>query len=258
MKNLVNLSLCFEMYWAGLPAGEKMAKLSFLGFEACEFWGFSEKDIIKMSKVAKEKNLKIAVFCMEPGNCLTRELSEKEAVEGLKKTQNTARLLKCNKVILCTGNEIAGEEFGVTLKRVVKNLKLVMKIASGLGLKVVLEPLNTIVDHKGHFLTKMADAARIVEEVGSKNLKLLMDIYHQQITEGNIINNINKYSSLIGHYHTAGVPGRHELTGGGELNYLEIFKAISKTGYTGFVGLEYTPVLNTEKYLKEALKISKK
>ncbi|NLA77243.1 MAG: hypothetical protein GX851_05355, partial [Clostridiales bacterium] len=92
----------------------------------------------------------------------------------------------------------------------------------------------------------------IVREVGSGNVKLLYDIYHQQITEGNLIPNIIKNIGLVGHFHAADNPGRHE-PGTGEINYKNVFSAIDKSGYDGYIGLEYEPTLNSAESLKSLI-----
>ena len=117
---------------------------------------------------------------------------------------------------------------------------------------LVLEPLNPIVDHPAYWLTKMSEAVDIIQEVASPSLKILDDLYHQQLTEGNLIANLTLYAPWIGHFHVAGVPGRHELVGG-ELDYRNIFAAISKSGYAGYVGLEFSPAGDDEAALKQAL-----
>ncbi len=140
-------------------------------------------------------------------------------------------------------------------RRVVRHLKALTPICEDHGLTLVLEPLNTLVNHHGYWLTRMAHAVDIVEEVGSPSVKILMDLYHQQVQEGNLIANLTRYIPFIGHFHAAGVPGRHELVGG-ELDYQAIFQAIDATGYQGFVGLEYTPILDTEASLRQALELA--
>jgi len=100
-----------------------------------------------------------------------------------------------------------------------------------------MEMLNTLVDHEGFFLTRTDQAVAILKEVACPNIKLLFDIYHQQITEGNVIRNIRENIQYIGHFHVADNPGRKE-PGTGELSYANIFSAIKETGYNGFVALE--------------------
>ena len=109
------------------------------------------------------------------------------------------------------------------------------------GITLVLEPLNTAVDHAGYYLSSSKEAFLLAKEAGSENVKILFDIYHQQITEGDVIRSIRENISLIGHFHAAGNPGRHEIDTG-ELNYPNIFRVIQETGYTGYMGLEYFPV----------------
>ena len=92
----------------------------------------------------------------------------------------------------------------------------------------------------------------IVEQVGSPAVKLLYDIYHQQITEGNLIATITSHIELIGHFHAADVPGRHEL-GTGEINYANVLAAIDEAGYEGFIGLEYAPTVATAESLQAVL-----
>jgi hydroxypyruvate isomerase len=98
-----------------------------------------------------------------------------------------------------------------------------------------------LVDHAGYFLIRSDEAFGIVDEVASPNVKVIFDIYHQQISEGHLIKNIVANIDKIGHFHAAGNPGRNELQKG-EINYPEIFKAISETSFEGYVGLEYWPL----------------
>jgi hydroxypyruvate isomerase len=100
----------------------------------------------------------------------------------------------------------------------------------------------------GYYLASSHQAAEILKTVGSPNVKMLFDVYHQQITEGNLIVNLKQYMPYIGHIHTADNPGRHEY-GTGEINYSSVFKAIDEAGYGGYVGLEYGPTAATGRSL---------
>ena len=117
---------------------------------------------------------------------------------------------------------------------------------------LLLEPLNVLVDHKGYFLYRSDEAFEILREVNSPDIKLLFDIYHQQITEGNLIRNIVANIDLIGHFHVAGNPGRNEPYIG-EINYVEVFKAADEAGYTGYAGLEFWAKGDIEESLKNCL-----
>ena len=110
------------------------------------------------------------------------------------------------------------------------------------GVTIIMELLNSY-GHKDYQCDKTSWGAALCEMVGSERFKLLYDIYHMQIMEGNIIDTIKKYHSHIGHYHTGGVPGRNELDETQELNYAAIMRAIVATGYKGFVGQEFVPTI---------------
>ena len=110
---------------------------------------------------------------------------------------------------------------------------------------LALEPLNTAVDHPGYFLTSSAEGFDIVDAVDSPNVKLLYDVYHQQITKGNIVQTVTENVERIGHVHLADVPKRHE-PGTGELNYAHILSVLDDAGYDGYVGCEFSPVGSPE------------
>jgi hydroxypyruvate isomerase len=102
---------------------------------------------------------------------------------------------------------------------------------------IVHEPLNVLVNHAGYFLVTTEEAVRMIKAVDSPNCKILFDIYHQQISEGNVIRNLTENIDLIGHFHIGDNPGRNQ-PGTGELNYTNIFKAIEKTGYDRWLAFE--------------------
>ena len=114
----------------------------------------------------------------------------------------------------------------------------------------MVEPLNSAVDHPGYFLTSSYEGYDILEAVDSPNVKLLYDVYHQQITEGNVIQNVTDHIDLIGHVSVADVPGRHE-PGTGELNYENVFSALDDAGYEGYVGLEFSPTGDSAEAIKD-------
>ena len=134
----------------------------------------------------------------------------------------------------------------------IESLRRAAEIFEPHGLIMVLEPLNPYTDHPGMFLSKIPHAHMICRAVDSPSCKILFDIYHQQITEGKLIDNLHRYLDQIGHIHTAGVPGRHELLGS-ENDYAAIFRAIDASGYDGYVGLEFRPTIGEEAALAQTL-----
>ena len=138
-------------------------------------------------------------------------------------------------------------------------LKPVMKMAEDNGITISMEYLNSKVDHADHQFDNMEWGVALCEMIGSPNFKILYDIYHAQIMEGDVVATIRKYSDYISHYHTAGVPGRNEIDQTQELNYSFIMQEIKKTGYKGFIGQEFIPSGATQEEqliaLKEAVRI---
>ena len=124
-----------------------------------------------------------------------------------------------------------------------------------MGVTLVLEPLNVLHDHRGYYLWSSYEGFGIIEEVGSPAVKLLYDVYHQQISEGNLISNIKNNAHLIGHVHIADVPGRHQ-PGTGEINYKNVFAALDSAGYEGYTGMEFSPVGTSADAVKQTIALT--
>ena len=142
---------------------------------------------------------------------------------------------------------------GINL-RIVDALEQAKPILEEYGVTIMLEPLNTYVNHPGYYLWSSKEGFDIVREVNHPLVKIIYDIYHQQIMEGNIIPSIRDNLDCIAHLHSAGHPGRNELQFG-ENDYKVIFSAIDKAGYKGACGLEYRPLLDPIESLKIAKQI---
>ena len=135
-------------------------------------------------------------------------------------------------------------------------LRPIVKLAEEAGVTVQMELLNSKVDHADYMCDHTAWGAALAEMIGSDRFKLLYDIYHMQIMEGDVIRTIRDYQQYIGHYHTGGVPGRHEINDSQELNYPAIIKAIHETGFEGYVAQEFIPTYEDKiKALKEGIDI---
>jgi hydroxypyruvate isomerase len=120
---------------------------------------------------------------------------------------------------------------------------------------ILMEGLNSKVDHKDYMYDRTSWGVALAKKVGSPRFKLLYDIYHMQIMEGDVIRTIQRNKEYIGHYHTGGVPGRHEIDETQELYYPAIIKAILETGYQGFLGQEYIPARDAIPSLEQGFKI---
>ena len=143
--------------------------------------------------------------------------------------------------VICFSGDRAGMSDEEGLKNCATGLKRIMTTAEKHGITVCMELLNSKVDHPDYMCDHSAWGVELCKAVGSERFKLLYDIYHMQIMEGDVIRNIETFHPYFGHYHTGGVPGRHEIDDTQELNYPAIMKAIVKTGYQGFVAQEFIP-----------------
>ena len=127
----------------------------------------------------------------------------------------------------------------------VQGLKQIMPLAEKHGVIIQMELFNSRIDHKDYMADRTQWGVELCKRLGSPNFKLLYDIYHMQINEGDIIRTIRDNHQWIGHYHTAGVPGRHEIGDEQELNYPAIMRAILETGFQGYVAQEFIPSADT-------------
>ena len=150
------------------------------------------------------------------------------------------------------GRTVSDEE---GLETCAKGLKQVVGLAEAKKVTLVMEGLNSKVNHKDYMYDKTPWGVELCKKVGSPRFKLLYDIYHMQIMEGDVIATVRKYKDYIAHYHTGGVPGRHEIDETQELNYPAIMKAILATGYQGYVAQEFIPARDPLASLAQGLRI---
>ena len=249
-------SVCIEMIFReeGVSYEDRVAKVAETGAPAIEFWGPEGKDIDAIAEAARSHDLAVAAFSGSAQPIVQAEVTD-AFVADIKEAIQLANTLDCPGCLKTTGQALDGVDRADQHKAIVEALCAVVPLLEDAGLKLYLEPLNTIVDHKGYYLETSAEGFEILREVNSRGVQLLYDIYHQQITEGNIIQTIEENIDLIGHFHMADVPGRHE-PGTGELNYANIFKRIDALGYEGYVGMEFKPTIDHAEAVKSTLSLA--
>ena len=233
-------SVCIDAVYKDKSPSDAMKAVYGEDIEAIEFWAWWNKDIDEILSLKKELDLDIAAFCTRFIS-LVEEEKRKDYLDGLKESIQIAKKLGTKILITQVGNELNDRSRKDQEESLVEGLKEASKILEKEKITLVFEPLNILVNHKGYFLWSSKEAFEICAKVNSPNVKVLFDIYHQQISEGNLISNITANIDKIGHFHCAGNPGRNELYRG-EINYKQIFRAIRKSGYKGFIGLEYFPL----------------
>jgi hydroxypyruvate isomerase len=145
-------------------------------------------------------------------------------------------------VICFSGNVRRGQSDADAIAQTARGLKRCALYAEKKGINLNMELLNTIVDHPGYQCNHTAWGVAVCQQVNSPRVKLLYDIYHMQIMEGNIVQTISQNIQWIGHFHTAGVPGRTDIDGTQEINYRFVAQAIADLGFTGYISHEFRPL----------------
>ena len=230
---------------------EAIRRVRSLGFDAAETYNWKGLDAPSVRRACTENNVELLSMCTSEFR-MTDEAFRTAWLDGLRKSCAAARALGVKRLITQVGPD-TGAPRAKQHENIVGTLRQAVPILEESGVTVMLEPLNTLVDHKGYYLWSAVEGFEIIREVGHPLVKLVFDIYHQQVMEGNIIPNITSNLDCIAHLHAAGHPGRNELQFG-ENDYNVIFAAVDKAGYTGACGLEYTPLMPPEESLAEALR----
>jgi hydroxypyruvate isomerase len=260
LKGNIRHSVSAWCYGSLFNAGkDKPAKMTFEDFcRECYNMGLESVELLSPSEwpVVKKVGLTCAM-CNSPdtiGYGWNRVEHHDELLPKFEKTIPQVAELGFPNLITFSGNRkgMSNEE---GLENCVKGLKRLVPIAEKHKVTVILELLNSKVDHKDYMADHTAWGVEVCKQVGSERLKLLYDIYHMQIMEGDMIRTIKQNHPYIGHYHTGGVPGRNEIDASQEIQYPAVMRAIVATGYKGFVGQEFVPKREALASLKQAIEI---
>lgn len=239
MNNLIP-SVCIDAVFEGKSFDEACAAVKRANIPAIEFWAWWDKDLEALQRAQIANELNISACCTKFISLVDPAVRE-DYLQGLEDSIAAAKHLGIKVLISQVGDFQKGVSRSIQRQSLIDGLKEASPMAEAAGITLVIEPLNEKVNHPGYFLIHSAEAFKIIDQVNSPNIKVIFDIYHQQISEGNLIGNIVSNIDKIGHFHSAGNPGRHELQRG-EINYPQVFKAIRETHFHGFVGLEYWPL----------------
>lgn len=256
-------SVCLEMIFTELDFYDRFEAAKNSGFEYVEFWGWDNKNLDKINELCDKFELKVASFSGDKDYSLI-DISHVELyIAYIKKSIEAAKKLNCKTLVIHSNalgeggivvnhyTEVSDKEkFGV----MIKTLSELALIAEENDVTLVLEALNTITDHVGNYLAFTKDSIDAIKIVGSTHIKVLYDIYHMQLMEGKIIDNIYDFHNYIGYIHVADAPGRME-PGTGEINYKNVFKALKEVNYTNVIGFELTPSKDSNSVAKELVEL---
>jgi hydroxypyruvate isomerase len=226
------------------------------GFDATEYNGLLNhplNEVEEMRKKLDSLHIEMGIFVANPGGWRTAGLvdpKQRDAfLQEIKKTIEYHKVIGNHSVTTLTGPAIPGVSRSSQRRSAIEGLARAAELLEKTELALVIEPLNHI-DHPGFFMTHSDELAEIIAAVNSKHVRMLFDLYHLQITEGNLINNFRACVDLVGYIQTGDVPGRKE-PGTGEVNYRNVLKAIYDAGYRGIIGLEHgTSIPGREGVLK--------
>ena len=237
-------SICIEMLFTEVPFEDRFRLTKESGFDFIEFWAWKHKDIQKIKELCQAYDLKIASFSGDQDFSMVDESQKEDYISFVEESIEIAKFLSCDNLVIHSNalgeNGIVKNDYDnisntkkITVMRDV--LQTLAAKAEKANITLVLEALNTLVDHPGNFLTSTKEAAELIRLVNSSYIKILYDIYHMQIMEGNIINTLKEYIDIIGYIHIADVPGRHE-PGTGEINFTKVMKTLNNLKYKGIIG----------------------
>ncbi|XP_034980038.2 putative hydroxypyruvate isomerase [Zootoca vivipara] len=229
------------------------------GFRAAELGAPYASSAEELREAADKARLELVLINAPPGNQDDdRGLGavpgrQHEFQEALSLAVKYCKVLKCPRIHIMAGRIPLGakrEEVSAEMEATfIENLRYAADILAQEKIIGLLEPINSRITDPRYFLTTPEQAAAILKKVGSPSLKLQLDIFHCQIMDGNLTQNLEKYFPIIGHVQFAQVPGRHEPDSPGELNFPYLFQLLESMSYSGFVGCEYKPKEGTLKGL---------
>lgn len=253
------LKFCANLTWlfTELPElSQRMYAASAAGFRAVEAAWPYEEDLQELRRAREATGVEVVLINTPPGNLRAGDLGlgavpgrVEEFRTGLERAVEYAQALHCTRIHLMAGRVPMGSNRALVAKEMeaifVQNLSYAADVLSKKGLTGLIEPINTRITDPTYFLDSPHQAAAILEKVGKPNLKLQLDVFHWQIMDGNLTQNIFKYFPLIGHVQIAQVPERNEPDSPGEINYSYLLDVLERHHYQGYVGLEYHPLGDT-------------
>jgi hydroxypyruvate isomerase len=245
----MKFSACIE--WLFAETGdfpERVRAAHRAGLDGIEFWFWSNKDIEAIAAAVAETGIAATGMLAEPMVPLTDPAQHVAFLEGLRKSIDMARRLGAPALIAQAGADLPGRTRAEQRAAMTTCLSRAADVLKGSGVVLMVEPLNTRVDHVGYFLPSTTEGLDIVDDVNRPEIRLIYDIYHSAVMDEEISEVLAGRVDRVAHAHLADAPGRHE-PGSGSMDWQRRLKWLSDNGYDGFVGLEYKPTRNTAESL---------
>ena len=247
-------SACIEPMYRELPFLDRFQAARRDGFDFVGFWSWTDKDLDAVKAAAESAGVGISGFNGDAELSLIDPEQKEAYLAFLRRSVEAAKKVGARSVTIHSNGLGEGgvvidhyERLSGTVKlcAMFDTLKECARIAEASGIQMNLEPLNVTTDHAGNFLRTTRMAAEMTRLIGSPGLRVLYDVYHMQLNEGSLCDNIRAYGDQFGHIHVADAPGRHE-PGTGEINFRKVFSCLEDAGYRGLIGFELIPETTTE------------
>jgi hydroxypyruvate isomerase len=254
---MYQLSVCAETVFRDLPFPRRVVEIARAGF-LVEFWGRGGSDIDAIEReIENEPQIRISSMVGSAQGSIMHPEHVDSFLEGVRTRLLIAERLHCRQLILLVSelNSRAEPVYPIsyhpatTWITAYEALCRVAELAEKHNVSYNLENLNNKVDHPGYPLQRVEDCVRLVERVRSPRIRVLLDLYHAQVEEGNALQSILDYRDFIGYVHVADVPGRHE-PGTGDVDYSSIARTLHEVGYEGVIGLEAFPLADDREALR--------
>ncbi|MCK5843537.1 MAG: TIM barrel protein [Victivallales bacterium] len=256
---MLKIDALVDLFFTEDELAARVAKIADCGYNYIETWkGGDATELKVMADAGKNCGVDLVSivmnFATDAAVAPINPDNKKAFVERMDEYSDNALAAGCMQGIVTTGQSLGGKNYQEQRAALVNALREAGELVAKKNFKLNLEMLNTEVDHSGYFLDTASDGVAIVKEVALDNVKVLYDVYHMGIMGGNLTVFIENNIEWIGHFHSAGIPGRHELFNG-ETNYPFITEKIEKAGYDAYFGLEYMPLLESKETLTKTMEL---
>jgi len=248
----MRLSVCLPMFFRNMPLAEAISRAAALGYDACEAWMISDaEDLDAAAEALARTGMQLLAICTDHFDMTGGDTAGYLA--GLRSAAPKAKKLGAAMLISQVGAD-TGAPRQTQQENIAACLRAAVPVLEEYGLTLVIEPLNTLADHKGYYLSDSREGFAIIRRLDHPRVRLLYDIYHQSVMGEDLRHTLLPNLPLVGHLHSAGCPGRHELQTGTQ-DYRAIFAALDAAGYPGACALEYAPTLAPEESLSLARRL---
>ncbi|WP_431322555.1 TIM barrel protein [Rhizobium sp. YTU87027] len=239
----MRLSACIEWLFAAEADNfaDRIRLAHRYGVEAVEFWKWTNKDIGSIEWALTETDIELTSFVAEPMIALTDRANKEAFLKGLKSSMETARRLGAHTLIAQAGDDLPGKSREEQKAALIETLTAAGEILEGSGVRLGLEPLNTLIDHVGYFLHSTVEGLDIAKATGRPEIGIVYDVYHSAVMGEETAEVIGGNIARVFHVHIADHPGRNE-PGSGNIDLKRRVGWLVEQGYCGAIGLEYRPL----------------